>query len=427
METYAYNLANQMTSKTVGGVTTTYTYDLAGQLASESRPGYSCSYSYDANGNRLTKTLNGVTETYTCDDGDKMLTAGSKSYGYDAAGRTTSVTNGSSVTNLSYDWESRLTSLSGAQTASYAYNGFDTRVSKIEYSISTNYVRDGVGVNAPVIRDSFASYTPGTSEKRGSVSTFRHSGLKNAETQTDSSSAISATRSYDAFGNQLTSTGTWAGAFGYAGDFGYQEDASGLKLLGHRYYDSSTGRFLTRDPAKDGKNWYCYCSSNPVSKIDDTGLAAWAQLLGIESRVSNGSDDLVIAIGDYQDKTGPHIIGVAVPPGKKSPPWLDMDSLYYKGKYYEPHNFPISPHQHYVVPAEGLPYADSFGDWMEPGSPNPRGKYWEIWAIPVVFAEFYDDATGTGGGGASNLGPPYTDPNPLPGMPRRLGSNPIWD
>ena len=62
METYAYNLANQMTSKTVGGVTTTYTYDLAGQLASESRPGYSCSYSYDANGNRLTKTLNGTTD-----------------------------------------------------------------------------------------------------------------------------------------------------------------------------------------------------------------------------------------------------------------------------------------------------------------------------------------------------------------------------
>jgi YD repeat-containing protein len=128
-ESYTYNLANQMTSKTVGGVTTSYTYDLAGQLASESRPGYSCLYTYDANGNRLTKTLNGVTETYTYDDGDKMLTAGSKSYGYDAAGRTTSVTNGASVTNLSYDWESRLTSLSGATTASYAYNGLATRVS----------------------------------------------------------------------------------------------------------------------------------------------------------------------------------------------------------------------------------------------------------------------------------------------------------
>jgi RHS repeat-associated protein len=75
----------------------------------------------------------------------------------------------------------------------------------------------------------------------------------------------------DAFGNQLTSTGTWQGAFGYAGDFGYQEDASGLKLLGHRYYDSSTGRFLTRDPAKDGRNWYVYCDSAPISNADPDG------------------------------------------------------------------------------------------------------------------------------------------------------------
>ena len=56
-----------------------------------------------------------------------------------------------------------------------------------------------------------------------------------------------ASRQYDAFGNVASSTGTWTGPFGYAGGFGYQEDATGLKLLGHRYYDSSTGRFLTRD------------------------------------------------------------------------------------------------------------------------------------------------------------------------------------
>jgi len=49
-----------------------------------------CSYTYDSNGNRLTKTLNGTTENYSYDDADKILTAGSKSFGYDAAGRRTS-------------------------------------------------------------------------------------------------------------------------------------------------------------------------------------------------------------------------------------------------------------------------------------------------------------------------------------------------
>lgn len=67
---------------------------------------------------------------------------------------------------------------------------------------------------------------------------------------------------------------------GFAGRWGYQEDASGYKLLGHRYYDSSTGRFLTRDPAKDGRNWYSYCRNNPLAKIDPDGLSdlrAWIQ------------------------------------------------------------------------------------------------------------------------------------------------------
>ena len=69
-------------------------------------------------------------------------------------------------------------------------------------------------------------------------------------------------------------TGTWSGTFGYAGAFGYQEDAdSGLKLLGNRYYDTSLGRFLSRDPIKDGSNWYSYCGGNPVSNSDQLGFA----------------------------------------------------------------------------------------------------------------------------------------------------------
>jgi RHS repeat-associated protein len=72
----------------------------------------------------------------------------------------------------------------------------------------------------------------------------------------------------------VSSSGTWSGPFGYAGNFGYQQDASGLKLLGHRYYDPSTGRFLTRDPIKDGRNWYAYGAGEaaPTNIADPTGL-----------------------------------------------------------------------------------------------------------------------------------------------------------
>jgi RHS repeat-associated protein len=104
--------------------------------------------------------------------------------------------------------------------------------------------------------------------------------------------AIAATRVYDAFGAELSATGTWKGPFGYAGGFGYQEDSSGLKLLGHRYYDPTTGRFLSRDRAKDGRNWYVYCDGNPLNAIDPWGLAkiyvAWRKVPAVDDAIGAG-------------------------------------------------------------------------------------------------------------------------------------------
>ncbi|HRI43297.1 MAG TPA: RHS repeat-associated core domain-containing protein [Fimbriimonadaceae bacterium] len=63
------------------------------------------------------------------------------------------------------------------------------------------------------------------------------------------------------------------GPFGYGGPYGYQTDPDhGLMLLGHRYYEADTGRFLTRDPIKDGRNWYGYCAGSPNIFADPSGL-----------------------------------------------------------------------------------------------------------------------------------------------------------
>lgn len=40
-----------------------------------------------------------------------------------------------------------------------------------------------------------------------------------------------------------------------------------------RYYDAFLGRFITEDPARNGNNWFVYCSNNPLKYIDPTGLA----------------------------------------------------------------------------------------------------------------------------------------------------------
>ncbi len=271
---YAWDNADQITSQTVNGVTTSYGYDLAGQLTSEVRTGYNVAYTYDANGNRTSKTVNGAVESYTYDLADKMLTAGAKSYTYDAAGRTVGINAPGGTTTLTYDYESRVTAISGPGiNETHTYNGLDTRVGTVQGGVSRTFVRDGSYVTDPVLRDGQATYTPGVSERRGGVSTWSHSGLKNADAQTSSVGAIAATRVYDAFGAELSATGTWKGPFGYAGGFGYQEDSSGLKLLGHRYYDPTTGRFLSRDPIKDGRNWFVYCGNDPIGNFDSVGLA----------------------------------------------------------------------------------------------------------------------------------------------------------
>ncbi|MCL6624348.1 MAG: hypothetical protein K6T17_07005, partial [Fimbriimonadales bacterium] len=54
------------------------------------------------------------------------------------------------------------------------------------------------------------------------------------------------------------------------------------------YYDPSLGRFLTRDPVKDGRNWYTYCGNNPVGRAD-----------------ADGNDFAVIVYGASKDEKNP--------------------------------------------------------------------------------------------------------------------------
>ena len=58
--------------------------------------------------------------------------------------------------------------------------------------------------------------------------------------------------------------------FRYCGE--YYDSETGLIYLRNRYYDSTLGRFISEDPARDGTNWYVYCENNPVGFVDPLGL-----------------------------------------------------------------------------------------------------------------------------------------------------------
>src|SRR5205814_9289450 len=60
---------------------------------------------------------------------------------------------------------------------------------------------------------------------------------------TDASGAVVGRTSYDPFGNVRTHTGV-SSIFGFTGE---QADFTGLDYLRARYYDPTTGRFVSRD------------------------------------------------------------------------------------------------------------------------------------------------------------------------------------
>lgn len=340
-ESYSYDSASNLSSKTVDGLTTTYTYDDDNQLITESRTGYVASYSYDANGNRASKTLNGVTDTYTVDSSDKLTGialggGGTKSYGYDQAGRTTTVTTSAGTTTLGYDYEGRLTSITypDLSTNSFAYNGLDARTSMTDSSGSHSYKRDGVEVTDPVLSDGSASYTPGISEHRGSSTYYAYQDQLGSESlMTDSSQTVTYTSVLDAFGMRLSSVGSSDRPFEFGGRVGYQTDEDSLlMLLGHRYYDASTGRFLTRDPQKEGNNWYSYAQNRPTVYLDPSGY-------GIHP--SNAHNDLkktkdrftIYIIGEKGEEKKWY--GAVLKPGQNAlalDKWSDVDYVGIKDK-----------------------------------------------------------------------------------------------
>jgi RHS repeat-associated protein len=98
--------------------------------------------------------------------------------------------------------------------------------------------------------------------------------LGSVRQMTDQSSAITGYKSYEPYGEVLSSAGQDPMSYGYAGEW---TDASGMQYLRARYYDPSVGRFISRDSRKgviihpQSFNYWMYVYSNPINWIDPSG------------------------------------------------------------------------------------------------------------------------------------------------------------
>jgi RHS repeat-associated protein len=100
---------------------------------------------------------------------------------------------------------------------------------------------------------------------------------------------VTDTYSLDAFGRQMSASGSTVNPYRFGAAWGYITDTpgSGLLQLGARFYWPEVGRFVQQDPAGDGMNWYAYAGNNPVVWVDPTGLeetaSFWLNLIQPES------------------------------------------------------------------------------------------------------------------------------------------------
>lgn len=97
-------------------------------------------------------------------------------------------------------------------------------------------------------------------------------GLGSVTSLTDGSGAVAASYTYDAFGNLAASTGSLTNPFRYTAR--EWDSEAGLYFYRARYYDESSGRFLSEDPIAfaAGPNFYSYAWNVPTVLTDPTGF-----------------------------------------------------------------------------------------------------------------------------------------------------------
>mgnify|MGYP000919649967 CR=1 FL=1 len=101
----------------------------------------------------------------------------------------------------------------------------------------------------------------------------------------------------------------------YCANLGHATDIeTGLIYMRARYYEPTTGRFLSEDPAMDGKNWYVYCAGSPTLSVDPTGKdfksvfgAFVAGLTAWITKVASQGGDTKGALGAFMAGVGAYL------------------------------------------------------------------------------------------------------------------------
>ncbi len=261
-----------------------HTYDALQRLKAGGAVANAETYDYDLVGNRTTSFLS---SNHNHDDLNRLLEDDQFTYTYDNNGnletKTDKVT--SDLTTNHWDAQDQLVQIDrpDTTTVTYKYDGLGRRIEKDVAGTMTRYVYDGEdilleydGTNTFVARYSHGDQVdqPLVLQKAGQGFFYYHSNHQGSITHlTDSNGMIANSYVYDSYGRRLTVAESVIQPYSYTGR--EYDGESGLYFYRARYFDASTGRFLSEDPIRfraGDQNLYRYVFNNPVNFNDPLGL-----------------------------------------------------------------------------------------------------------------------------------------------------------
>jgi RHS repeat-associated protein len=272
-------------ANSLSGVTSTYTYDPLYELTQVTQPTTTESYTYDPVGNRLSSL--GVSP-YTVNTSNELTAIPGTTYTYDNNGNTLTKVTSSGTTTYGWDFENRLTSVTLPGTGgslAFKYDWLGRRIQKAftqgSTTTTTNYLYDGNNAVADVDQNGnvLARYAftqnidePLAELRSSTTSYFSQDGLGSVTSLTTSAGALGNTYTYDSFGNTTNSSGSLTNFFRYTARVFDTE--TNLYNDRARYYDQTSGRFISEDPLEfgAGENFYVYAFNNAVNLNDPFGL-----------------------------------------------------------------------------------------------------------------------------------------------------------
>jgi RHS repeat-associated protein len=276
---YGYNNASQISQIIEPTLTRTIGYDFVNRLTSVTASnGQNESYNFDDVGNR---TSSHRSASYGYQPFNKVVSTATANYVYDANGNMVSKAEGSNFWRYGYDYENRLVSASTRkQTVRYRYDALGRRVQRyiVGGRENTKFIYDGQDVLVDDNSGTLTKYINGAgidnklrSQTGNTVNYFLADHLGSTNGLTDASGNLTASTSYDAFGNATNTE--FPSRYQFTGR--EYDNFTGLHYYRARFYDGTLGRFISEDPIgfKGGDiNLYGYVWNNPQNWIDPLGL-----------------------------------------------------------------------------------------------------------------------------------------------------------